>query len=528
MIVVKSQKKSKKNQKIHAWLRERLSGIDYGCKYKGHPIHCNTNEEVLSKFNNGGWLSRLTNAMMDRHFIGHSTLYFTGNGSSKSDESLAMLDIDCHGGGSPEGAMSFAEHLRTKPIFGENLYVESSTHGAGAHGFFIVRKGWSKDRDVNAALKVLEQYFKGLAILGDFHITDAEVKGMCPELTWGEEKGHLTAYKSGTLAKLPRETLSRGEELRNTTRVTVEQLLELGFALADEAEAHGAPGDMVTAIRSSYTECLVRRFGSGSSDVPKHWSVDLVKLGQAVNRLRSWAESRNTGPVTIPIGITVVDKPESVAAIQVAPAKKKRSVGSTEVPFDERLAAQIKGRLLRFAKNWLPEGSRIGNRLVHAEDIATLIAILAHTKDHPNKDGSTPTAWIKCLWEYLKEEGYTKRPWEHHRYKAARDFLSRQGWLVWNDPNYVIGREVGGVIQKGQAAKWDATEYLRSIAKVEEVVVEGEGSLEEERREEEHIYGHNTLRLSPETLEYDYSDCFPPWKSPLFGGFVGQSRRLAA
>ena len=530
MVVVQTPKKPKKKQKIHTCLRQWISPLDHGFKYQNHPIHCNTNEEVLYKFNYGGWLSRLRNAMMNRHFAGDSTLYFTGNGSSKTDETLANIDIDCHGGGSLAGAMEFAEHLRTKPIFGENLYVETSTHNEGAHGYFVVLKGGSKDGEVNVALKVLEQYLKGLAILGDFDITDVEIKGMCPELTWGKEKGHLEGYKSGTLAKLPREALRRGDELRNTTRVPVEQLLELGFALADEAEANGAPWDIVTAIIASYTERTVRRFEGGSGDIPKRWSVNLEKLGKAVKRLRSWAVSGDTGPVTIPIRIAVAEEPETETGVQSAPTKKKRPLGSTEVPFDVNLAGLIKGKLLRFAKNWLPEGTKVGRRLVHAGDVATLIAILAHTKDHPNKDGSTPTAWIKCLWEYLVEEKYTNRPWDHHRFKAARDFLTQQGWLVWHDQNYVIGREIDGEFKKGKAAKWEGTEYLRSIARVEGKVVvsEGVGSLEEKKEEEEHTYGHNNIRLSPDTLDYDYSECFPPLKVPLFAGFVGQKPRLAA
>ena len=205
MVVVPTAKKPKKKQKIHTCLRQWISPLDHGFKYQNHPIHCNTNEEVLYKFNHGGWLSRLTNATMNRHFARDSTLYFTGNGSSKSDETLAMLDIDCHGGGSLSGAMAFADFLRTKPIFGENLYVESSTHGGSAHGYFVVQKGWSKDREVNVALKVLEQYLKGLVILGNFDITDAEVKGMCPELTWGKEKRTPGGVQDRYPGKLPRE-----------------------------------------------------------------------------------------------------------------------------------------------------------------------------------------------------------------------------------------------------------------------------------------------------------------------------------
>src|SRR4051794_5692429 len=67
------------------------------------------------------------------------------------------------------------------------------------------------------ALKVLEQYLKAIMILGDFDVTDAEVIGTSPEMTWGQERGRLEKYQSGQLAKLPREALYRADELTNTT-----------------------------------------------------------------------------------------------------------------------------------------------------------------------------------------------------------------------------------------------------------------------------------------------------------------------
>ena len=194
----------------------------------------------------------------------------------------------------------------------------------------------------------------------------------------------------------------------------------------------------------------------------------------------------------------------------------------------DEIAGQIRGNLLRFAKNWCNGGLAAGmrRRLIPIE-LAAVIAILAHTKDHPNKDGSTPTAWIKLLWDDLHERGYIDRPWDHHRFKAARDFLSRMGWLAWRDENYVVGREIDGEYRKGQAAKWEATDYLRSLVEdeVEEDGDELSGMKGEERR---HIYGHNTIRFEPLTIPEYLKDEIQYWKSPRFAGWVGQSIRMVA
>ena len=96
-----------------------------------------------------------------------------------------MIDIDCHERGTVAGALAFAEHLRANPLFGDDLYVESSTNGVGVHGYVVVVKGCAGDRITNVALKVLDLYLKGLSYLGDFDIELVEVKGTCPELTWG-------------------------------------------------------------------------------------------------------------------------------------------------------------------------------------------------------------------------------------------------------------------------------------------------------------------------------------------------------
>ena len=139
-----------------------------------------------------------------------------------------MIDIDCHARGTQAGAMAFAEHLRANPLFGDDLYVETSTNGVGVHGYIVVVKGCASDRITNVALKVLDLYLKGLSYLGDFDIELVEVKGTCPELTWGRERGRLEKYQSGQLAKLPREALGRTDELMGTSKLHVSRLATIG------------------------------------------------------------------------------------------------------------------------------------------------------------------------------------------------------------------------------------------------------------------------------------------------------------
>ena len=104
------------------------------------------------------------------------------------------------------------------------------------------------------------------------------------------------------------------------------------------------------------------------------------------------------------------------------------------------------------------------------------------------------------------------------------------GWLVWRDENYVVGQEIDGEYRKGQAAKWEATDYLRSL--VEDEVDEVEGVNRDEVREEEkgkgHIYGHNTIHFETLTVPEYLLDEIPYWKSPQFAGYVGQTTRIAA
>lgn len=235
-------KSPKKLQNIRTWLRQRTSPYCFGVKTKaGHPVHCNRNDDIKYHLQclKSGWhgrrLSRLKNADMSDHFSNKKTFYFTADGRSSTPEVLINIDIDCHGSGSLEGAIAFAEHLRATRFPG--LYYEVSTNGNGVHGYLIVEKGDLGDEGLNGALVVLDRWLRAELSKGSWDVEDVEVKGQAPEFTWGREKFELKSYKSGQLAKLPREALARADELRATTRVTVDELRKLPVPTADEPEA---------------------------------------------------------------------------------------------------------------------------------------------------------------------------------------------------------------------------------------------------------------------------------------------------
>lgn len=226
------ENRRQRKSNIYRWLRERTSSVDYGLMYRNprtkrrSPIHCNTNEEVLDAFRSKTWLSRLTNEKLDRHFAHQETFYFTGNGSRRGTvETLVLIDIDCHASGSLAGAVAFAEYLREHHY--RNLYWEVSTNGNGVHAYVVLRKfdlGAPMINDL--LLHRLQPFLRRVLDEQGFDVETVEVKGGCPIFEWGQKKGELLAYRSGTLAKLPRE-YHRFEELSKTTTVSYFDLLRL-------------------------------------------------------------------------------------------------------------------------------------------------------------------------------------------------------------------------------------------------------------------------------------------------------------
>ena len=67
----------------------------------------------------------------------------------------------------------------------------------------------------------------------------------------------------------------------------------------------------------------------------------------------------------------------------------------------------------------------------------------------------------------LSEEGSIERTWNHHRFKAIRDFLSDLGLIDWEDESYKVGFRRGDEWVPGVAMKWsldqDIMEQLQDL-----------------------------------------------------------------
>jgi hypothetical protein len=62
------------------------------------------------------------------------------------------------------------------------------------------------------------------------------------------------------------------------------------------------------------------------------------------------------------------------------------------------------------------------------------------------------------LWEEVYLAGNFTRPWNHHRFKAIRDLLSRHGHIDWVDFRFQYLPE-----RQGRCCRWQISFMLRSV-----------------------------------------------------------------
>ena len=183
--------KSEKQQVRAAakWIRQRVSLVDWGRKMpdekagKPVPKPVNLKEPVLAHLRKN-WRSgvrKLTLTAIIRHLVDDDTAYFTAN--SLGDETILMIDIDCHATGTLEGATQFAEFLRENCF--PNMYFEVSTHGNGIQGFVVVDRWKWSDAEYKAVLVDVEKWLRRVLRWTPFDVEDVELKGMPLVVSWG-------------------------------------------------------------------------------------------------------------------------------------------------------------------------------------------------------------------------------------------------------------------------------------------------------------------------------------------------------
>jgi hypothetical protein len=152
-------------------------------------------------------------------------------------------------------------------------------------------------------------------------------------------------------------------------------------------------------------------------------------------------------------------EPEQEAVVEKKSVSKMR-LGS----FDSRVVRQETldqlPELEKFAscllRQWTGGTSfKAGRWTVTATDLAQFFALMLCIKPRP--DDSLPVRAVGRLWEEVYRAGDFARPWNHHRFKAIRDLLSRHGHIDWVDFRFQYVPE-----RKGRCCRWQVGDELRS------------------------------------------------------------------
>jgi hypothetical protein len=220
-----------KEREAAQWLQEWTSEVCWGRKKfdsekaKFIPKYVNLNKDLVAWLSYGKHRFTLPRNLTQKALLAHfrneapgDTLYFTGSWGNRS---LLMIDIDCHGSGTLQGAIEFAEYLRD--TYFQHLYFEPSTNGNGVHGYLLV-KDIRNSKDFNKAAKLLDRWLKAVLSKTTFDVEDVEIKGTCAVVE--RHNGQVVNFTEGTLAKYPRD-VSRFDEWKQTTSLSVEDIWSL-------------------------------------------------------------------------------------------------------------------------------------------------------------------------------------------------------------------------------------------------------------------------------------------------------------
>jgi hypothetical protein len=247
--------------------------------------------------------------------------------------------------------------------------------------------------------------------------------------------GYLIIQKLGIRADLVRQAL------KNLDRYLKRLAASLGADIAC-VEVKGLPPSIqyddngnITAITFGQWAKLPR--GKGVLDTCKVQYGDIALLD--------------------PDEIKVEPQPEKLVETKTA---TKMRLGS----FDSRVVRQETldkmPELVKFAscllRQWTGGTSfKAGRWTVTATDLAQFFALMLSIK--PKPDDSLPVRAVGRLWEEVYLSGDFSRPWNHHRFKAIRDLLSRHGHTDWVDFRFQYVPE-----RQGRCCRWQISFQLLS------------------------------------------------------------------
>lgn len=411
--------------KISKWISERIDPICHAVKTVDGVRYENTNESILEATNHRSrWLNKLTQKKIKAHCRGEETRYFNSAWRKDQPESLVGFDIDCHGGGSLQGALEAAEFIKqTFP----NIYYETSTNGNGVHCYFVVDRMGAGGKFMKSLLKRLDTWAK--QFVNRFDITDIEVKGTLPVYEWKD--GVLISVKKGQALKLPRiQTDEQAQRLMRTTVIDTRFLLKL--------VSESQPTDKTK---------LPRILGGTAEFFDKKNNPEPQVI----------IKKRKSGSTTADIGELLADYLPNLKTTYL-----KAAYHLTELPI----------RCL--------SGREVGT----VEDLAILLMLWGFFESKPNEDGTLPVNRFKKSWQKLYENGHIGRQWNDHRFAVLRNHLSELGLIDWIDEEFEFFEGRPG---EGTACKWKMNQLMAEIIEdCAEILIQKseESEIENEYREE--------------------------------------------
>jgi hypothetical protein len=190
-----------------------------------------TKQSFIYNWNKGRCWGGFSAADFLQHQLGKTTLYYFGTPWIGQEFSLAMIDIDCHHKGTLQGAIKFAEFLKTNHF--PDLKYETSTNGQGIHAYVLIQQIQLGCTALNQALNCLEKWLQTLT--AGFDIELVEVKGHAPDIAWGDrnrdQRSQISSLRYGQFAKLPRNISL--QDLINTQMISVDELRGRKYRVPD-------------------------------------------------------------------------------------------------------------------------------------------------------------------------------------------------------------------------------------------------------------------------------------------------------
>ena len=175
-----------------------------------------------------------------------------------------------------------------------------------------------------------------------------------------------------------------------------------------------------------------------------------AKLPREVGRFAEWT---NTTTMTVAelLALPLVEEMAQAEPQKQAKADHHQPCGSVSGKNISQEELDLMPAWERLFKQARKGNSLLGDRWAVTEtDFAQAVVLLRFFAENRNPDGSLPQRRVQELWTALYDAGDFSRPWNHHRWKAIRDWMSQMGWLDWQDHRYQIGTGHGD----GRACRW--------------------------------------------------------------------------